>query len=103
MIPSILYDNVLNIPRSSYLSLYLIQLIIGNAVYLTGSFTFIFGCLRASRKIHKDLATSVLGTTLRWLDTTPTSRVTFGDRDKLLALHIFNSSLDYYFACLLHY
>ncbi|KAG1858585.1 hypothetical protein C8R48DRAFT_775022 [Suillus tomentosus] len=33
------------------------------------------GSMRASRTIHKKLVQSVLGTTLRWLDTTPTSRV----------------------------
>ncbi|KAF8883986.1 P-loop containing nucleoside triphosphate hydrolase protein [Infundibulicybe gibba] len=36
---------------------------------------YIFGTLRASRSVHKQLIESVLGTTLRWLDTTPTSRV----------------------------
>ncbi|KAF7325835.1 ATP-binding cassette transporter [Mycena kentingensis (nom. inval.)] len=36
---------------------------------------FAYACLRASRVIHFDLIKSVLGTTLRWLDVTPTSRV----------------------------
>ena len=51
-------------------------------VVLTGlvisSAAFIFytlGVFRASRSIHKQLIESVLGTSLRWLDVTPTSRV----------------------------
>nr|GAT46155.1 ATP-binding cassette transporter [Mycena chlorophos] len=36
---------------------------------------FAYACLRASRVIHLDLITSILGTTLRWLDITPASRV----------------------------
>jgi ABC-type multidrug transport system fused ATPase/permease subunit len=51
-------------------------------VVLTGmvisSASFIFytlGAFRASRSIHKQLIESVLGTSLRWLDVTPTSRV----------------------------
>jgi ABC-type multidrug transport system fused ATPase/permease subunit len=51
-------------------------------VVLTGlvisAATFIFyafGSFRASRSIHKQLIESVLGTSLRWLDVTPTSRV----------------------------
>ncbi|KAI0080061.1 P-loop containing nucleoside triphosphate hydrolase protein [Panus rudis PR-1116 ss-1] len=58
-----------------FLTLYTVQLILGNVFYITGAVVFIFGCLRASRTIHKTLTTSVLGTTLRWLDKTPTSRV----------------------------
>ncbi|CAK5274807.1 unnamed protein product [Mycena citricolor] len=36
---------------------------------------FAFACLRASRTIHRQLMDSILGTTLRWLDKTPASRV----------------------------
>ncbi|KAF9007748.1 P-loop containing nucleoside triphosphate hydrolase protein [Hymenopellis radicata] len=36
---------------------------------------FVYGILRASRSLHHQLVQSILGTTLRWLDTTPTSRV----------------------------
>ncbi|KAJ6489479.1 hypothetical protein C8R47DRAFT_1177182 [Mycena vitilis] len=41
-------------------------------------FTYIYftvGSFRASRNIHRQLVESVLGTTLRWLDFTPTSRI----------------------------
>ncbi|KAJ7634724.1 P-loop containing nucleoside triphosphate hydrolase protein [Roridomyces roridus] len=40
-----------------------------------GDVTFAYAVLRASRSIHRALIKSILGTTLRWLDTTPTSRV----------------------------
>ncbi|KAE9400658.1 P-loop containing nucleoside triphosphate hydrolase protein [Gymnopus androsaceus JB14] len=40
-----------------------------------GYVVFLFGMMRSSRSIHKQLVQSVLGTTWRWLDTTPTSRV----------------------------
>ncbi|KAK7462765.1 hypothetical protein VKT23_020778 [Stygiomarasmius scandens] len=36
---------------------------------------FLFGSIRASKIIHNKLVESILGTTLRWLDMTPTSRV----------------------------
>ncbi|KAE9402019.1 P-loop containing nucleoside triphosphate hydrolase protein [Gymnopus androsaceus JB14] len=36
---------------------------------------YLYGRIRMSRTIHKQLMASVLGTTFRWLDTTPTSRV----------------------------
>ncbi|KAJ7072015.1 P-loop containing nucleoside triphosphate hydrolase protein [Mycena amicta] len=55
----------------------------GFAIILLGSFalfvvTFIFyvlGSFRASRSLHQQLIASVLGTTLRWLDATPVSRI----------------------------
>ena len=37
---------------------------------------FLFGTMRASKVIHDALTDSILGTTLRWLDITPTSRIT---------------------------
>ena len=36
---------------------------------------YIFGGLRASRTIHRRLISSVLGTTMKWLDSTPVGRV----------------------------
>ncbi|KAF9270593.1 P-loop containing nucleoside triphosphate hydrolase protein [Marasmius fiardii PR-910] len=51
-------------------------LFLSNVVaYGIGSSTFIFGAIRASRIVHERLVQSVLGTTLRWLDTTPVSRI----------------------------
>lgn len=36
---------------------------------------FLPGQLRASRQLHLRLINAILGTTLRWLNTTPTSRI----------------------------
>ncbi|KAJ7926965.1 hypothetical protein B0H13DRAFT_1971667 [Mycena leptocephala] len=36
---------------------------------------FMFGSIRGSKAVHKSLIASVLQTTLRWLDTTPVSRI----------------------------
>ncbi|KAI0633973.1 P-loop containing nucleoside triphosphate hydrolase protein [Trametes polyzona] len=36
---------------------------------------FYYGTIRASRVVHQKLIRSVLGTTLRWLDKTPTARI----------------------------
>ncbi|KAJ3501228.1 hypothetical protein NLJ89_g9435 [Agrocybe chaxingu] len=44
-------------------------------IYAAAYVAYIYGSLRASRTIHRKLIRSILGTTLRWLDTTPTSRV----------------------------
>jgi ABC-type multidrug transport system fused ATPase/permease subunit len=36
---------------------------------------YVFGTLRSSRVLYQRLVEAVLGTTFRWLDTTPTSRI----------------------------
>lgn len=49
---------------------------VGNVIVYSISFTvYLFGSIRASRLIHDKLVTSILGTTLRWLDTTPVGRI----------------------------
>ncbi|KAH7918845.1 hypothetical protein BV22DRAFT_1100101 [Leucogyrophana mollusca] len=58
-----------------YLAVYVLLLVIACLAYFVGSALYYYGTMRASRTIHKQLVQSVLGTTLRWLDTTPTSRV----------------------------
>lgn len=35
--------------------------------YIIGYIFFVYGALRASRKIHRDLVMTVLGTTLRYV------------------------------------
>ncbi|KAJ7778818.1 ABC transporter type 1, transmembrane domain-containing protein [Mycena maculata] len=44
-------------------------------VYGCGYLIYLFGMVRASTILHTELIQSILGTTLRWLDITPTSRV----------------------------
>ncbi|KAF7798640.1 hypothetical protein EIP86_009863 [Pleurotus ostreatoroseus] len=58
-----------------YITVYTILLLFLLISYLMACFVFVYGCLRASRAIHAHLIASVLGTTLRWLDRTPTSRI----------------------------
>ncbi|KAL0950639.1 hypothetical protein HGRIS_007427 [Hohenbuehelia grisea] len=58
-----------------YLSRYSMLLAACLLGYVVAELTFYSGVVRASRRIHQQLVESVLGTTLRWLDTTPTSRV----------------------------
>ncbi|KAH9077606.1 hypothetical protein EDB83DRAFT_2285647 [Lactarius deliciosus] len=60
---------------SFYLTVYGLILLVAMFSYTIGSGVYTFGTLRASRSIHQKLIESILGTTLRWLDTTPTSRV----------------------------
>ncbi|EJC98975.1 multidrug resistance-associated ABC transporter [Fomitiporia mediterranea MF3/22] len=47
----------------------------GVVLYFFSTFIFIHGGMRASRFIHDELISAVLGTTLRWLDSTPTGRI----------------------------
>ncbi|KAF7367211.1 ATP-binding cassette transporter [Mycena sanguinolenta] len=58
-----------------YLGIFSILLLIGMILYSVSFIFYTLGVFRASKSIHKQLIESVLGTTLRWLDTTPTSRV----------------------------
>ncbi|KAH8978589.1 hypothetical protein EDB92DRAFT_2056103 [Lactarius akahatsu] len=58
-----------------YITVYGLIFLVATASYTMGFGVYMFGALRASRTIHRTLIESVLGTTLRWLDTTPTSRV----------------------------
>ncbi|KAH9019331.1 hypothetical protein EDB83DRAFT_2528201 [Lactarius deliciosus] len=60
---------------SSYITVYGLILLMATASYTLGFGVYMFGALGASRAIHRTLMESVLGTTMRWLDTTPTSRV----------------------------
>ncbi|KAH7883936.1 hypothetical protein F5I97DRAFT_2075294 [Phlebopus sp. FC_14] len=58
-----------------YLTIYTVLLFSGCAFYSPAFALYFYGAIRASRSIHRKLVDAVLGTTLRWLDTTPTSRV----------------------------
>ncbi|KAH9030174.1 hypothetical protein EDB84DRAFT_1562614 [Lactarius hengduanensis] len=58
-----------------YLTVYALILLVAMTCYTAGYSVYVYGAVRASRTIHRTLIESVLGTTLRWLDTTPTSRV----------------------------
>ncbi|KAF8507383.1 P-loop containing nucleoside triphosphate hydrolase protein [Hysterangium stoloniferum] len=57
------------VPVAYYLSLYAL-ILVGNGAGYCISMAFY-----ASRIVHRNLITSILGTTLRWLDTVPTARI----------------------------
>ncbi|KAJ3715756.1 P-loop containing nucleoside triphosphate hydrolase protein [Lentinula raphanica] len=58
-----------------YLSIYVILLSVIITVYGGTTAISISGAIRGSRRIHEQLAQVILGTTIRWLDHTPTSRI----------------------------
>ncbi|KAI0644413.1 multidrug resistance-associated ABC transporter [Trametes meyenii] len=58
-----------------YLSVYVLLVLVTIATYTSVWILYVVGGIRASSAIHTQLVTTVLGTTLRWLDKTPTSRI----------------------------
>ncbi|KAJ6625819.1 hypothetical protein B0H10DRAFT_2161680 [Mycena sp. CBHHK59/15] len=50
-------------------------LLLRMVIYACSFILYTLGLFQASRSLHKQLVTSVLGTTLRWLDVTPVSHV----------------------------
>ncbi|OSD00621.1 P-loop containing nucleoside triphosphate hydrolase protein [Trametes coccinea BRFM310] len=63
------------VPVQHYLSIYTLLMALEMGVFACSASYYVFGSIRAARSIHKELVTSVLGTTLRWLDKTPTARI----------------------------
>ncbi|KAJ7852957.1 multidrug resistance-associated ABC transporter [Mycena leptocephala] len=63
------------VPVLYYLAVYGSILLSLFLFYACGVLLYTFGILRASESLNRQLIDSVLGTTLRWLDTTPTSRI----------------------------
>ncbi|KIK70420.1 hypothetical protein GYMLUDRAFT_234888 [Collybiopsis luxurians FD-317 M1] len=63
------------VPVAHYISVF--ALIVFSSIFwhIICQIVFIKGALRASKAIHRQLMEAILGTTLRWLDRTPTSRV----------------------------
>ncbi|PBK67602.1 P-loop containing nucleoside triphosphate hydrolase protein [Armillaria solidipes] len=64
-----------DVPVFLYLGAYSSLLLLGFALHAISYVVYVFGTIRASRSIHKRLMISILGTTLRWLDITPASRI----------------------------
>ncbi|KZV64704.1 hypothetical protein PENSPDRAFT_656364 [Peniophora sp. CONT] len=58
-----------------YLGVFCLFVLGSSVAFLTGVWVFTLGVIRAARKIHAQLMDAILGTTLRWLDSTPTSRI----------------------------
>ncbi|KAG5650067.1 hypothetical protein H0H81_000902 [Sphagnurus paluster] len=63
------------VPVFYHLRIYGALLICSVVFYCTSFVVYIHGAIRAARTIHEQLVEAVLGTTMRWLDVTPTSRV----------------------------
>lgn len=58
-----------------YLEIYGALIVASIFIYNPGQILFILGSLKASKITHNRLVQSVLGTTLRWLDSTPQGRI----------------------------
>ncbi|KAJ6559868.1 P-loop containing nucleoside triphosphate hydrolase protein [Mycena capillaripes] len=58
-----------------HLGIYTLITLFDIGIHGWANIIFAYAVLRASRGIHRKLIESILGTTLRWLDITPTSRV----------------------------
>ncbi|KAJ7274255.1 P-loop containing nucleoside triphosphate hydrolase protein [Mycena rebaudengoi] len=64
-----------DVPVLFYMSLF-VGIVSAFTLAVMAAFTIlVFGQLRASKKIHKNLTESILSAPLRWLDVTPTSRI----------------------------
>ncbi|KAF9013108.1 multidrug resistance-associated ABC transporter [Cyathus striatus] len=63
------------VKASYYLSIYTSLLVFTALVQFVKALYYKLGAIRASTAIHNTLMGSVLGTTLRWLDETPVSRI----------------------------
>ena len=59
---------------SSYLGFYALIVIVCVLMNVVVVVFFTIAALRASRRLHYRLIESILGSTLRWLDVTPTAR-----------------------------
>ncbi|KAJ3717073.1 hypothetical protein C8R42DRAFT_724713 [Lentinula raphanica] len=60
---------------SWFLSIYLVLLVLTLATYSGGFALWILGSIRASQILHKLFIDSIMTSTFRWLDVTPTSRI----------------------------
>ncbi|RPD55086.1 multidrug resistance-associated ABC transporter [Lentinus tigrinus ALCF2SS1-6] len=64
-----------SVPVSFYLGVYFGLIVLDYIPRWSSFITYLFGIMRASEKIHTSLIQSILHAALRWLDTTPTSRI----------------------------
>ncbi|KAJ6594276.1 hypothetical protein B0H19DRAFT_1094788 [Mycena capillaripes] len=69
------YGQGTAVPVFRYLGGYSVLLLTGLTIWTVSFIYYTLGSFRASRSVHRQLVESILGTTLRWLDSTPTSRI----------------------------
>ncbi|KAH7101229.1 P-loop containing nucleoside triphosphate hydrolase protein [Auriculariales sp. MPI-PUGE-AT-0066] len=72
---SSLYETQLHVPVAKLLVQYSLLLLLGVAVSSVAFALFVGGSIKASREIHARLVASILQSTFRWLDVTPSSRI----------------------------
>lgn len=60
---------------SHYITGYCGFIALGLGLWDVGIVFYLFGTIRACRRTHKKLTRAILGTTLRWLDSTPVGRI----------------------------
>ncbi|KAJ7148752.1 P-loop containing nucleoside triphosphate hydrolase protein [Mycena crocata] len=80
------YGQGTSVPVFKYLGIYSGLLLADTILYCVSYVYFALGSFRASKIIHTRLVQSIFGTTFRWLDITPTSRIIArctGDTDVL--------------------
>lgn len=58
-----------------YLGIYVLLMFLQACSYNASTLLWTFGCLRASQDLHQRMTNAVLGSTLRWLDITPTGNM----------------------------
>ncbi|KAK7048260.1 P-loop containing nucleoside triphosphate hydrolase protein [Favolaschia claudopus] len=64
-----------SVPVAFYLGIYSLTVVFAMMLYISAYSVYAFGTMRSAKVIHSELINSVVGSTLRWLDTTPMSRV----------------------------
>ncbi|KAJ4491264.1 P-loop containing nucleoside triphosphate hydrolase protein [Lentinula edodes] len=64
-----------SVPVSWFLSVYAGLLLSSMSIYSFAFTLWTFGSIRASQIIHRSFINSIMTSTFRWLDTTPTSRI----------------------------
>ncbi|KZT69185.1 hypothetical protein DAEQUDRAFT_727082 [Daedalea quercina L-15889] len=83
------------IPVAFYVSTYALIQGVTVILFSISYIIYILGTLRASRVIHSSLVSSILGTTLRWLDMTPASRIITRCTQDIQAID--STLVDYFF------
>ncbi|KAI0758967.1 P-loop containing nucleoside triphosphate hydrolase protein [Fomes fomentarius] len=58
-----------------YLTVYALTVVLGVGIFAVSVVWYLWGSLGSARIIHAKLVTSILSTTLRWLDKTPNGRI----------------------------
>ncbi|KAF9013105.1 hypothetical protein BDQ17DRAFT_1342742 [Cyathus striatus] len=69
------YDENPNVQSSFYVGIYALLVISSSAIGSAQSMYYMFGTMRASQIVNSVLMGSILGSTFRWLDETPMSRI----------------------------